>query len=331
MRASLPCLKVVRSEPHAFDLGRLPRGRKCIPRLRGSLDLRYTRHMSLLLSVLLGQGPPDPNRLALGPKGTRTVAVGAIASMASGRGADARQVARAARGKRFVYLGENHATTAHQKLEAEVIQALVDDGREVAVGLEMYTRPKQDWLDQWSKGALEEGEFLAKSDWKGQWGFDFGFYRPVFEAVRRNGLPLVALNVPRDWVRAVGRGGYDALTTEQRLQLPADLGASVPDHRRVFDALMGGHPMGPHVYDAQVLWDQGMADTAVKFLERRPTASRTVFVVIAGSGHVMYGQGINRRVETRKAGEGVTLVMLQSSTPVEVARGLGDFVFVSAP
>ena len=41
--------------------------------------------MSLLLSVLLGQSPPDPNRLAIGPKGTRSVAVGAITSLATGR------------------------------------------------------------------------------------------------------------------------------------------------------------------------------------------------------------------------------------------------------
>ena len=273
----------------------------------------------------------DPNRLAIGRSGERTVAVGAITNLGNGRTATAKDVAQAARGKRFVFLGENHATAPHQRLEADVIQALVDDGRDVVVGLEMYTRPKQEWLDLWTKGGIEEADFLQKSDWKGQWGFDFSFYRPVFEAVRKGRLPLVALNVPREWVRAVGKGGYEALTTEQRLQLPPDLGAPVPDHRRVFDALMGGHPMGGHVYDAQVLWDQGMADTAVKFLERRKTSERTVFVVIAGSGHVMYREGINARIAARRAGSGVTLVMLQSEGPATVSKGLGDFAYATAP
>lgn len=284
-----------------------------------------------MLALFLGQGPPDPNRLPIGPKGEWTVAVGKVTNLDNGRAGTAKDVALAARGKRFVFLGENHATAPHQRLEADVIQALVDDGRDVVVGLEMYTRPKQDWLDLWSQGGIEEADFLAKSDWQGQWGFDFKFYRPVFEAVRRDRLPLIALNVPRDWVRAVGKGGYDALTTEQRLQLPADLGAPVPDHRRVFDSLMGGHPMQGHLYDAQVLWDQGMADTAVKVLERRPTSAKTVFVVIAGSGHVMYGQGINARVAVRGAGKGITLVMLQSDTPATVSRGLADFAYVTAP
>lgn len=259
--------------------------------------------------------------------------IGQLVGMAHGKAATPKDVAAAARGKRFVFLGENHATTAHQQMESDVIQALVDDGREVVVGLEMYTRPKQEWLDQWSQGKIEEADFLAKSDWKGQWGFDFGYYRPVFETARRARLPMVALNVPREWVRSVGRGGYAALTTEQRLQLPADLGFRNDEHKGVFDALMGGHPMagpqGENIYAAQVLWDQGMADTAVKYLERMPTSPKTVFVVIAGSGHVMYGQGINYRIARRGAGKGVTLVMVQGDGPVAVSKGIGDFVYAT--
>ncbi len=294
--------------------------------------------MSLLLSALVlapFQNEVDPNRLPIGRKGEQTVAVGEITDLANGRSATAKNVAEAARGKRFVFLGENHATTAHQQLEADVIQALLDDGREVVVGLEMYTRPKQDWLDQWSQGKLSETDFVNKSDWKGQWGFDYSFYRPVFEVARKSKVPMVALNVPRDWVRVVGREGYSALTTEQKLQLPANLGEPAPDHKAVFDALMGGHPMagprGDNMYSAQVLWDQGMADTAVKYLDRIPASPKTVFVVIAGSGHVMYGQGINGRIEKQKAGKGVTLVMIQSPEQTKVSKGLADFVYVTKP
>ncbi|RYG21461.1 hypothetical protein EON82_18810, partial [bacterium] len=137
------------------------------------------------------------------------------------------------------------------------------------------------------------------------------------------------------WVRAVGRDGYGALSTEQRLQLPPNLGEIAPDHKVVFNSLMGGHPIagprGDNMYSAQVLWDQGMADTAVKYLERAKTSPKTVLVVIAGSGHVMYGQGINGRIERQKAGKGITLVMIPSDKPLTVSKGLGDFVYVSKP
>ena len=292
--------------------------------------------VAAIATVLAAQTPPpDPNRLPIGRKGERTVTAGQNTNLGSGNAATAADIAAAARGKRFVFLGENHATAPHQQFHADVIQALVDDGREVIVGLEMYTRPKQDWLDQWSAGKLDESTFLAQSDWKGQWGYPYEFYRPVFEAVKKNHLGLVALNVPREWVRSVGRGGYAGLTTDIKLQLPDNLGELNPPHKEIFGALMGGHPMtgpqGDNMYSAQVLWDQGMADTAIKYLERAKTSPKTVFVVIAGSGHVMYGQGINYRIARRKAGTGITVVKMQSDEPTPVAKGLADFVYVTKP
>lgn len=272
-------------------------------------------------------------RLPIGSKGEITAPLSQIVATASGRSATADDIAQAADGKRFVFLGENHATKPHQQLEADVVAALVKRGRKVIVGLEMYTRPKQDWLDQWSSGALSEEDFLEKSDWKGQWGFPYEFYRPVFQVAKENKLPMVALNVPRDWVRQVGRKGYVGLTNEARLQLPADLFLGNTQHKDVFNALMGGHPMtgpqGDNIYAAQVLWDEGMADTAVKWLERTPADKQTVFVVIAGSGHVMYRQGINFRIKRRTKLDGVTVVMSQAKGESAVGKGIGDFVYIT--
>jgi hypothetical protein len=54
-------------------------------------------------------------------------------------------------------------------------------------------------------------------------------------------------------------------------------------------------------------------------------------VVVAGSGHMMYGQGINYRIG-RKTGERALNVMcLTSEAPCQVSSGIGDFVFVSRP
>ncbi|HEY0868681.1 MAG TPA: ChaN family lipoprotein [Fimbriimonas sp.] len=277
------------------------------------------------------QNPPDPLRLDIGRKGTVRAEFG-LTDLAAGRTATIASVVSAARGKRFVYLGENHATQPHQQFQADVIRALATSGRPVAVGLEMITRPKQDPLDAWVRGELSEAEFQANVDWKGQWGFDYGFYKPVFDVAKEMKLPMVALNVPRDWVRLVGRTGLSALPVSARLQLPNEFFTGNKDHRRVFEALMGGHPMtgpgGDNIYSAQVLWDVAMADTALKWLERFG-AKDQVFVVLAGSGHVMYDQGISYRVERRRGGDGITVVMGQAEGPVEVSKGLGDFFLLS--
>ena len=290
--------------------------------------------LHFLLGAALLQTEPDPNLLPIGSKGSVTVQPGQIIDVRTGKPATADDLARAAEGKPYVFLGENHATTEHQKMESTVIEALANAKRKVAVGLEMYTRPKQDVLDEWSAGSLSEDAFLEKSEWKVQWGYPYPFYKPVFDSVLNHHLPLIALNVPRDWVRKVGKKGYAGLPTSAKLQLPADLYLGNKDHRKLFDAMVGPHQgMGSmdNMYAAQVLWDEGMADTAVKYRAVTPTERDSVFVVIAGSGHIMYKQGIPYRIHRHKGGEGISLIMISSDKPVEVSKGIGDFVYVTLP
>ena len=277
----------------------------------------------------------DPYLLEIGTPGKVTVQVDQIVNTTNGRPVSAADVAAAARGLRFVYLGESHNSPDHHQMQANVIEALVADGRDVVVGFEQFTRPVQDSLNPWTLGWWDEATFIERSEWKTQWGFDYGLYRPIFESTRKNKLPMVALNVPRDWVRAVGRGGYTALTPEQKKELPNDLYLGNANHKAVFTGLMGGHPMtgpqGDNIYSAQVLWDEGMADTALKYMDRRGASANTVFVVVAGSGHVMYGQGINYRIERRTGQKGITMTMFDGTEPREVSRGLGDFVYMAKP
>ncbi len=289
--------------------------------------------MFALALLWSAQDQTSPYTLPIGRAGQTVIESGRMTDLKTGKAAIADDVAKAADNHLFVFLGEEHATEPDQLMHAEIIQALVKRGRKVVVGLEMYQRPKQTILDQWTAGLIEEPAFLAQSEWKAQWGYPYPFYRPVFDAVRRYKLPLIGLNVPRDWVRTVGKGGFEALNPQQRSQLPSSMSLANQDHRQVFGALMGGHPMtgptGERIYSAQVLWDEGMADTALKYLEGNKPDSKTVFVVIAGSGHVMYGQGINFRIAQRKGGNGITVVMAQSDEPMSVSNGIADFVLVS--
>ena len=287
----------------------------------------------LLAAMVLAQDV-DPLKLPIGTPGEVKVYPGEIRDLAKSMPVDPDAIARAADGKPFVFLGESHATRDHQILHARIIEALAKRGRKVVVGMEMMTRPKQAALDAWGAG-VSESTFVKDGDWKGQWGYDFGFYEPIFAACRKVGAPMVALNVPRDWVRAVGRGGLEALKPEWRQELPAEIDLTRADHHKVFDAMMGGHPAGgpsaDRMYSAQVLWDVGMSDTAARYLAAHPHDASTVFVVMAGSGHVMYRQGINGRLASRGLGEGITVVMTESDKPITVARGIGDFVFCSWP
>lgn len=195
----------------------------------------------------------------------------------------------------------------------------------------MFTRDNQENINGWSMGWWTDEEFVAKSDWKKQWGFDYKLYKPIFDTVKKNELPMAALNVPRDWVRQVGKAGPSAISEDKKAWVP-ELYLGNKEHRSVFDSLMGGHPMPgiDNVYAAQVTWDTGMAQSALDFMADSKSSKR-VMVVCAGSGHVMYGQGINWRIQ-RKTGEKVVNVScVDSDKAIEVSRGIGDFVFVAPP
>ncbi len=254
-----------------------------------------------------------------------------LTDLKTGKSATAGDVALAAHDVRYVLIGESHTNPEHHLFQAEVIEALVKKGRRVIVGFEMFTREVADELDPWTSGLWTEERFIEQSRWKSQWGFDYALYRPIFEAIRQNKLPMAALNISRDLVRTVGKAGVEGLSMAQMKQIP-NLYLGNQDHRMIFDALMGGHPpmgyQGEHIYAAQVLWDEAMADSAIQAMEKRGQSPKAILVVIAGSGHVMYGQGIGWRVARRTGARALTVVCIDGETPRKVSKSLGDFVYL---
>ncbi len=231
----------------------------------------------------------------------------------------------------FILIGEQHDNPRHHQFQASVIEALVLAGRAVIVGMEMFDRTMQYPLNLWTLNRLSEEEFIEQSQWRQQWGFDFALYRPIFEAVRRYRLRLTGLNVPRALVRQVGRNGWQSIPPEERLGIP-DLDLSQQEHRALFEALMGGHPptgaQGENIYAAQVLWDTGMADSAIRYLERTVPSPRLAFVILAGNGHVMYDAGISLRLRQRGYTSTATIVCLpDSEKPTSIRASLADFVY----
>lgn len=252
-------------------------------------------------------------------------------ALPSGRRSSLDEAIKAAEGYQFVLVGESHDNAEHHQVQADVIEALVNAGRDVSVGFEMFTRDNQMNLAGWTLGRWSQDEFIERSSWKTQWGFPYEIYSPIFEVVREHGLPMAALNLPRDWVRQVGRNGPDVLTPEQKKWAP-DIEIGNKRHRAVFEAMIGGGAHGmpgtamDNMYAAQVAWDESMAQSAVDFMSGR-THSKKVMVILAGSGHTMYGQAINYRL--KKKGHDSLNITCISGGPRTVSADMGDFLYVS--
>jgi hypothetical protein len=190
---------------------------------------------------------------------------------------------------------------------------------------------------------LTEEGFLTIADWYSNWGFPWGYYRDIFLFARDEGLRLVALNAPRDVVRAVGQRGIDGLTDEERVHMPPSIDLDSDDHLTLFKSYFSDDDAMHSAMDdeawrtmlaAQSTWDAAMAWRAVETLRERPDA---VMVVLVGSGHVAYGLGIERQARALGfEGDVATVIPLPvgdlSGEPVgEVAATYADYLWGLSP
>jgi uncharacterized iron-regulated protein len=238
---------------------------------------------------------------------------------------------------RVVCLGEQHDNPSHHYAQRRAIEELgrqsKSRGRAFAIGLEMFQTPYQPALTGFVTGALPEAELLEQSEYRTRWGFDFALYRPLLEAARQLGVSALALNAPRELTRKIGRAGLGSLDAEDEKQLP-ELELGDADHRAYFSKAMEAHPMpagGPRfedMYAVQVVWDETMADRAVRWLTAAGATSQVL--VLAGAGHchrsAIPGRAA-RRLKAPSAVLGVSAVLESKLAELE-ARDRYDWLLV---
>ena len=229
---------------------------------------------------------------------------------------------------RVVFVGETHDRLDHHLNQLEVVKRLHARRRAVAIGMEFFQQPFQEALDDYVAGRISERELLVRTEYFDRWRFDFRLYRPILEYARTNGIPLVALNVPVEVTSKVGRSGLDSLTEAERAAVPAEIDRGDSGYEDRLRAIYEQHPRaGDQAFerwmDVQLLWDEGMAERAARYLAENP--DRTL-IVLAGSGHLVHRSGIPNRVARRTGSAGMVLLPADSAP---VAPELADFLLTS--
>jgi uncharacterized iron-regulated protein len=310
--------------------------------------MRCCRSLLVLLILAPACRPAPPTtayQLALGPPGQRHRLVTLRPGDLHASGPDQRigfeaLVARLAP-VRVVLVGE-----VHDQLEAHLAQARILDALarrapgQVALGLEMLDPSADAALADFVAGRSDDRGLARAVRWYETWGFPFRLYRPVLQVARAHRIPIHGLNAPLALVRRVGRQGLAALSPAERATLPP-VALDVPRHRSVFAALLGiglpgrrGHHAGlghgpglARLHAAQSLRDEVMAHAVRQHLARPGGPGQ--MVVLAGNGHVVYGEGVNGRILRRAPALTQTTVVCLGVEPggERVSRGLGDYLW----
>ena len=229
---------------------------------------------------------------------------------------------------RIIYVGEHHNNATHHDIQLKILTALYEKSPQLIVGMEMFDRTYQPILDQWSAGVLERPTFIEKVHWYANWKFNFELYGGLLEFIKKNRIPLVALNIPSRVTSRIAVGGIDNLLPDDSQFLPKDIDVSNPDHRIYIEKIFSHHKLKgrenfEYFYSAQCVWEDTMADSISKHI------GNSKMLVITGNGHLIQKFGIPDRVFKRARLSFRTILPYPTGRQAELKAA--DYIWVSLP
>lgn len=124
---------------------------------------------------------------------------------------------------RFVILGATHDNADHHRVQAQLLQAVVDAGRHPTLGFEMLDLNQQPALAKFMASHPTDARALGPAaGWADSGWPAWSNYVPIAKVPLAHDLPIIATNLPAKTVKAVAFNGYTALKPEQVAALGLD-------------------------------------------------------------------------------------------------------------
>jgi uncharacterized iron-regulated protein len=213
---------------------------------------------------------------------------------------------------RVVFVGESHTKFSSHLNQLKIIKAMYKNNKNLSIGMEMFQKPFQTYLDAYIAGDIDEKMMLEKTEYFKRWKYDYELYRPIILFAKEKGIPIIALNIDREITKLVVSKGLDALNDKQRQEIPDSIDFSNKKYENYLRIVYSMHKSKrfkdfDEFHHAQLLWDESMAQNMVSYMQKNPKQS---MVVLAGNGHIIHGYGIPNRVKRRGITEYITTVNL---------------------
>ena len=230
---------------------------------------------------------------------------------------------------RVIYIGEQHTMFSNHAMQLNIIKALYEKYPKIAVGMEMFQRSKQDIIDRYLKGEIDEKRFLKESEYYKAWKYNYHLYRPIIQFCKEKGIPIIGLNADRDLVRKVSQKGIESLSRDEMKKLPEDMDFVNFGYIEYLKGIFAEHGSSvtkkkkfSSFLQSQIIWDETMAQTASEYITKNPDRK---LIILAGGGHIRYRYGIPSRVERRTGEKGLTILMDD-----QLKKGISDYMIYTA-
>jgi uncharacterized iron-regulated protein len=242
--------------------------------------------------------------------------------------------------KKVVLLGEDHENEEHHRWQLHMLSQIYAHNPKMAIGFEMFPRAVQPILDDWVAGELSESEFLKKTRWNEIWNYDPAYYLPLFHFARMNRIPMVALNIPREYISEIAQNGWDALSAQTRESIGKPAQAT-PDYRDMMSEVFLQHqphgsgitmenianaePELSYFIQGQLAWDRAMAGGIERALQ---VEGIELVVGIMGAGHIIPKMAVPYQLEALKIKESISLMPWDDTMPcAEFDSEIAHYVF----
>ncbi|WMC11297.1 ChaN family lipoprotein [Oceanimonas pelagia] len=205
-----------------------------------------------------------------------------------------------------IMVGELHGHAGVHRFQAELLAQLLTRPRPLALAMEQFSRDRQTEVNAYLAGELGEDAFIERAD---AWPGYRRDYRPLVELAKAAGIPVLAANAPRAIVRCIGHEGPDYLNrlpashrgwVAERLTLDNDAYKA-----RFMASRFHGQAPTDHQFAAQTSWDDTMAESIARYLERHP-GHRVMLTV--GRFHIDEGLGTAQRLARRNPNLSIALI-----------------------
>ncbi len=181
---------------------------------------------------------------------------------------------------KVVYLGETHDSAEDHQAQLAIIREMQRQNRKIAIALEMFQRPFQSAIDNYLAGKLTEEQLVQQTEYDRRWRFPWEYYAPILRFAALNQLPVIALNTPSEVTRKVASQGLESLTAEEKKHIPpiSEIRTDNAEYRQLLlevyqqhqKAGQGNSTAFERFLQAQVLWDETMAEKIAEFVKANP-------------------------------------------------------------
>ena len=219
---------------------------------------------------------------------------------------------------RVIFVGEIHDRYDHHLTQLAILQALHHKNPRLAIGVEWFQQSFQPVINEFLAGKIDEKELLRRTEYFDRWRYDYRMLRPILEYAKANHLPVMALNAPSELTRKISKGGLQALTPQERAQLPTTINPPDEAYRSRLEKVFAQHANGQSQFDnfmlVQRVWDETMAQNINRFLQPNPDWRMIVF---SGFGHIIHGDGIPKDMASHNPNLKIATVLSSDARDIQ--------------